>query len=64
MMTQFNQTADLQSLLAAIAASPIVVCVSEPRDFADWCERQQTPDIDTAILDWLRSQVPQSATLS
>ena len=61
-MTDFTHTADLQSLLTAIAASPIVVRVSEPRDFADWCE--QTQDIDTAILDWLRSQVPQSATLS
>jgi hypothetical protein len=64
MMTDFNRTADLQSLLAAIAASPIVVRVPQPRDFHDWCERQQAQDIDTAILDWLRSQVPQSAALS
>ncbi len=61
-MTDFTHTADLQSLLTAIAASPIIVRVPEPRDFADWCE--QTQDIDTAILDWLRSQVPHSATLS
>lgn len=59
-----DHTAGLQSLLAAIAASPIVVRVSEPRDFSDWCERQQTQGIDTAILDWLRSQVPQPAALS
>jgi hypothetical protein len=63
-MTDFNYTADLQSLLAAIAASPIVVRVPEPRDFSDWCEQQPTQDIDTAILDWLRSQVPQASALS
>jgi hypothetical protein len=63
-MTDFTHTADLQSLLAAIAASPIVVRVSEPRDFHDWCEQQQRPDIDTAILDWLRSQRPQASALS
>jgi hypothetical protein len=63
-MTDFNHTADLQSLLAAIAASPIVMRVSEPRDFRDWCERQQAQDIDTAILDWLRSQRPQASALS
>lgn len=63
-MTDRSHTADLQSLLAAIAASPIIVCVSEPRDFADWCNRQQSPDVDTAILDWLRSQMPRSASLS
>jgi hypothetical protein len=62
-MTNVNHTANLQSLLHAIAASPIVVRTSEPRDFADWCERQ-TADIDTVILGWLRSQVPQAAALS
>jgi hypothetical protein len=61
-MTDFTHTADLQSLLTAIAASPIIVHVPEPRDFADWCEQAQ--DIDTAILDWLRSQVPHAAALS
>jgi hypothetical protein len=62
-MTDFNHTADLQSLLIAIAASPIVVPTSKARDFADWCD-QQTADIDTVILGWLRSQRPHSATLS
>jgi hypothetical protein len=38
--------------------------VSEPRDFADWCEQQQTADIDTVILGWLRSQRPQVSALS
>jgi hypothetical protein len=61
-MTDLTHTADLQSLLTAISASQIVVRVPQPRDFHDWCEQAQ--DIDTAILDWLRSQVPQSATLS
>jgi hypothetical protein len=58
-MTDFNHTADLQSLLTAIAASPIVVPAPKARDFADWCNRQQTADIDTVILGWLRSQAPQ-----
>jgi hypothetical protein len=62
-MTDFTHTADLQSLLTALAASPIVVSVPKARDFADWCNRQQT-DIDTVILGWLRSQRPQSAALS
>jgi hypothetical protein len=67
-MSHFTRTSDLQPLLTAIAASPIVVRVSEPRDFADWCEQQQTADIDididTVILGWLRSQRPQASALS
>ena len=63
-MTEFNHNADLQSLLAAIAASEIVVPVSNPRDFADWCDRQRPAEIDTVILGWLRSQVPQPTALS
>lgn len=63
-MTEFNHNADLQSLLAAIAASEIVVAGRTARDFADWCELQRPADIDTVILGWLRSQVPQTAALS
>jgi hypothetical protein len=62
-MTDFNRFADLQSLLAAIAASPIIVPAPKAPDFAAWCQRQPA-DIDTVILDWLRSHVPQSAALS
>jgi hypothetical protein len=62
-MTRLSHT-DLELLLAAIAASEIVVPVSNPRDFADWCDRQRPAEIDTVILDWLRSQVPQAAALS
>jgi hypothetical protein len=62
-MTQFVEYADLQSLRAAVAASPIFVAVQEAADFAEWCERQGD-DIDTVILDWLRSQVPQPSALS
>jgi hypothetical protein len=62
-MTDFNHTADLQSLLAAIAASPIVVSVPEARDFADWCSHQTT-EIDTVILGWLRAQAPRASALS
>jgi hypothetical protein len=58
-MTEFDHTADLQSLLATIAASPIVVPAAEARDFADWCRLQQPADIDFVILDWLHSQAPQ-----
>jgi len=64
-MTDFNHTADLQLLLAAIAASEIVVPSRRtPRDFADWCELQRPADIDMVILGWLRSQVSQAAALS
>ncbi len=55
-MTQFDHTADLQSLLATIAASPIVVPAPKARDFADWCRLQQPADTDLVILGWLRSQ--------
>jgi hypothetical protein len=63
-MTEFNHNADLQSLLAAIAASEIIVAGRPARDFADWCELQRPADIDTVILGWLRAQVPQPAALS
>jgi hypothetical protein len=63
-MTEINHIADLQSLLAAIAVSPIVVSVPTPRDFADWCKLQQPADIDTVILGWLRSHVPPPSALS
>ena len=62
-MTNRSHT-DLELLLAAIAASEIVVSVPNARDFADWCDLQQPAEIDTVILDWLRSQVPQAAALS
>ena len=63
-MTEFNHNADLQSLLAAIAASEIVVEARIARDFADWCELQRPADIDTVILGWLRAQAPQATALS
>jgi hypothetical protein len=68
-MTQSNDMADLQALVDAIAASPIVVAVpafktATARDFADWCRLQAPADVDTVILDWLRSHVPQPATFS
>jgi hypothetical protein len=63
-MTEFNHNADLQSLLAAIAASEIVVPAFTARDFADWCLHQQPADIDTVILSWLRSHAPRPSALS
>lgn len=63
-MTEFNHNTDLQSLLAAIAASEIVVPGRVARDFADWCELQRPADIDTVILGWLRSHVPPATALS
>jgi hypothetical protein len=76
-MTQFNDTADLRTadlhtVLAAIAASPIVLpralvattTKTAARDFADWCALQGDDEIDTVILEWLRSQVVQPAILS
>jgi hypothetical protein len=62
-MTRLSHT-DLELLQAAIAASEIVVPVPAARDFADWCDLQRPAEIDTVILDWLRSQVPQAAALS
>jgi hypothetical protein len=62
-MTRLSHT-DLELLLAAIAASEIVVPTPSARDFADWCDLQRPAEIDTVILDWLRSQVPQTAALS
>jgi hypothetical protein len=56
----------LPQLRAAIAASPITLCVpSAPKahDFADWC-RSQSADVDIVILEWLRSQARKPATLS
>jgi hypothetical protein len=58
-----SPSASLQQLHAAITASPILVTLSEPRDFRDWCRRQPA-DIDAVILDWLRSQVPQRSTVN
>ena len=61
-MTEFNHTADLRSLIAAVANSSIVVAAEPPaRDFADWCGRQNA-DLDMVILDWLRSQAPHRLT--
>ena len=63
-MTEFDRTTDLPSLLAAVAASEIVVAARSARDFAQWCELQQPADIDTVILDWLRAQARQATALS
>lgn len=54
---------DVRTLCELIAASPIVVADMwdlapqdfAPRDFADWCRRQPA-DLDTVVLDWLRSE--------
>jgi hypothetical protein len=62
-MTNRSHT-DLELLLAAIGASEIVVSVRNARDFADWCDMQRPAEIDTVILDWLRSQAQQRAALS
>jgi hypothetical protein len=75
-MTEFCIRADLETLLAAIAASPIVVLAGivdvvptgttadkpEPRDFTEWCALQ-APDVDLVILDWLRAQAPRRSAL-
>lgn len=58
-------TADLMSLLAAIARSPIVVrspvadSTTETPDgcFADWCAARQSADLDAEILAWILSHV-------
>jgi hypothetical protein len=48
---------ELMTLLAAVAASPIVA-PARPRHFADWCRMQKGADIDGLILAWIASQVP------
>jgi hypothetical protein len=61
-------TADLMSLLAAVAKSsivieppvkksPIVAAGAAPADgcFADWCASRQGADIDAEILAWIAS---------
>jgi hypothetical protein len=68
-----DQKTDLRTLQAAIANSPImaapvvsastVLAARAPRDFADWCNRQGG-NIDSVILDWLRSQAPRPRALS
>jgi hypothetical protein len=63
-MKKFQHKADLPSLLATVAASPIIVPVPRPRNFAEWCALQAPTDIDTVILDWLRSQASQVSTLA
>jgi hypothetical protein len=54
---------ELSMLVAAVAASPIVVAPPAPPappalDFADWCERQKPANIDSVIMAWLHAQVP------
>ena len=69
-MKKFQRKADLPSLLATVAASPIVVPAPKvapapkPRKFAEWCARQAPANIDTVILDWLRSQASQVSALA
>jgi hypothetical protein len=60
-MTESTDKADLPLLLATVATSQIVVPALKARDFADWCRLQQPADIDTVILNWLRSHGPQPA---
>jgi hypothetical protein len=63
-------TADLMSLLAAIAKSsilikspvkkmPVVATSAAPTAgcFADWCASRQGADIDAEILAWIASHV-------
>jgi hypothetical protein len=63
-MADFDHTADLRLLLAAIANSPIKLtpAPAPARDFADWCEQQKPAEIDTVILCWLHSHSAQLPT--
>jgi hypothetical protein len=62
-MNKFQHKADLPLLVATVAASPIIVPALKARNFADWCALQAPADIDTVILDWLRSQAAQVSAL-
>ncbi len=59
MTTPTDSKADLPFLLATVAASPIIVTMPEPRDFAGWCERQGG-NLDAVILNWLRGEALRS----
>jgi hypothetical protein len=63
-MKKFRHKADLPSLVATVAASPIIVPAPKARDFTHWCALQAPADIDTVILDWLRSQATQVSALA
>ena len=50
--------ADLDTLRAAIARSPICVkSVALDAGIADWERTRQSADIDAVILDWIASHV-------
>jgi len=63
-----RDAADLRSLIAVVARSPIRVAAAMPSppvlDFADWCERQKPADIDAVVLSWLRAHKPLRTRLS
>ena len=48
--------ADLPSLQAAIASSPIVMPVFE-RPIAHWQTIRQSPEVDAFVLAWIASHV-------
>jgi hypothetical protein len=53
-----SAVADLESLRAAIARSPIVVrSAAFARPVADWATIRQSPDVDAFILAWIASHV-------
>ena len=51
-----SAAADLESLRAAIASSPIVLRSAAPVA-ADWATIRQSPDVDAFILAWIASHV-------
>ena len=53
-----STAADLESLWAAIARSPILLrSAACERPVADWAAIRQSPDVDAFILAWIASHV-------
>ena len=60
MITSFEPSAaaDLESLRAAIARSPILLrSATSVAPVADWATIRQSPDVDAFILAWIASHV-------
>jgi hypothetical protein len=61
-MDRFSaQTADLRSLLDAIARSTIFVRVSALQTPQSWAAVRQSPDADAYVLAWIASEACKTA---
>jgi hypothetical protein len=62
---ELSAAADLETLRAVIARSPIVLrSASLTGRVADWATIRQSPDVDAFILAWIASHVRDSKRLA